>query len=94
MQITIVESLHLSTMAISYHIHFATYSNGKKNVTYLIPSTIWKLVYINYVATYFDFSFVEDTLKDYLRDVFKRVKAWYGGSFIESHSYFYRVPFV
>jgi hypothetical protein len=33
LQITIVESLHLSTMAISYHIHFATYSNGKKNVT-------------------------------------------------------------
>jgi hypothetical protein len=81
-------------MAISYQIHFVTYSDGKKNVTYLIPSMIWKLVYIIYVVTYLDFPFVEDTLKDYLRDVFKRVKAWYGGSFMESHSYFYRVPFV
>ncbi len=30
LQITIVEFLHLSTMAISYHIHFATYSNAKR----------------------------------------------------------------
>jgi hypothetical protein len=29
----IVESLYLNTMATNYHIHFATYSNGKKNVT-------------------------------------------------------------
>jgi hypothetical protein len=30
---TILESLHLSIMATSYHIHFTTYSNSKKNMT-------------------------------------------------------------
>jgi len=42
MQKTIVESLYLSTIATNYHIHFATYSNGKKSVTQLIPLTAWK----------------------------------------------------
>jgi len=36
----IVESLHLNTMATSYNIHFATYSNVKKQITQLIPTIV------------------------------------------------------
>jgi hypothetical protein len=61
-------------MATSYHIRFTTYSNAKKNMTQLIPSTMWKLVYTNYVGAYFDFPFVEDTLKDHMQDALKELK--------------------
>jgi hypothetical protein len=71
---TIVKSLHLNIMATSYHIHFTTYSNGKKNMTQFIPSTVWKLIYTNYVGAYLDFPFVEDALKDHLQDAFKEFK--------------------
>ncbi len=74
MQGTIVKCLHLSIMVTSYHIHFTTYSNGKKNMTQLIPSTVWKLIYTNYVGAYLDFPFMEDTLKDHLQDVLKEFK--------------------
>ncbi len=73
-QRAIVESLYLSTMAINHHIHFATYSNGKKNVTQLIPLAVWKLVYIDYVVTYFDSPFTKDTLRDHFQDVLKELK--------------------
>jgi hypothetical protein len=44
----IVESLHLSTMAVSYNKHFASYNKGKKHVIQLIPFVVWKQVYIDY----------------------------------------------
>ncbi len=74
MQRTIVESLYLDTMARNYHIHFATYSTSKKNMTQLIPLTVWKSIYTEYVATYLDFPFTEDTLKDHFQDALKELK--------------------
>ncbi len=44
----IVESLHLSTMAISYHLQFANYKMGKKQVIQLIPIFMWNQVYVYY----------------------------------------------
>ncbi len=76
MQGTIVESLHLSIMATSDHIRFTTYYNGKKNMTQLIPSMVWKLIYTSYVGAYLDFSFVEDKLHDHFERCFQRVKYW------------------
>jgi hypothetical protein len=61
-------------MVTSYHIHFTTHSNGTKNMTQLIPSMVWKLIYTNYVGAYLDFPFMEDTLKDHLQDVLKEFK--------------------
>ncbi len=85
MQKTIVESLHSSIMAMSYHIHFATYFSGNKNVTQLIPSTTWKSIYINYiVVVYIDFPFIEDTLNDCLWVVLKEMKI---DNFNEERSY-------
>jgi hypothetical protein len=42
-----------------------------KRMTQFIPSTVWKLVYTNYVGAYLDFPFVEDALKDHLRYALK-----------------------
>jgi hypothetical protein len=52
MQKTIVEFLHLSTMAINYNTHFATYSNVKNQVTHLIPMIFWKTTYNDHVIVY------------------------------------------
>jgi hypothetical protein len=48
----LVESLHLSTMATSYNLHFVAYNTSKKHVTQLIPTIVWKQIYINYQKTY------------------------------------------
>jgi len=40
-QKTIVESLHLNTMAISYNTHFLAYFSVKKQVTQLILMVVW-----------------------------------------------------
>jgi hypothetical protein len=39
-------------MVVSYTGHFATYSIGKKQVTQVIPSAIWKNVYLDYQNEY------------------------------------------
>jgi len=52
-------------METSYNLHFANYSLSKQ-VTQLIPTTMWKQVYINYQTTYFDSYLVEETFKDQL----------------------------
>jgi hypothetical protein len=41
-----------STLAISYNIHFVTYSSSKKQLTQLIPIAIWKVVYQDSQKTY------------------------------------------
>jgi hypothetical protein len=51
----------------------------------LIPSIVWKSIYINYiVVVYLDFPFIENTLNDHLRDVFKEMKI---DKFNETRSY-------
>jgi hypothetical protein len=40
----IIDSAHLSALVSSYNVHFAAYSEGRKQVTQLIPSKVWKLV--------------------------------------------------
>ncbi len=64
MQKTIVESLHLSTMATNYNAHFATYFGVKNQITHLILVIVWKLAYNEYVIVYPNSPFHEDTLKD------------------------------
>jgi hypothetical protein len=43
-------------------------------VTQLIPLMVWKSIYTDYVATYLDFPFTEDTLKDHVQDALKELK--------------------
>jgi hypothetical protein len=35
---------------------------------------VWKSIYTDYVATYLDFPFIEDTLKDHFQDVLQELK--------------------
>jgi hypothetical protein len=67
-QRTIVESLHLSTMATSYNTHFVTYSSV---ITQLIPTAVWKAMYNDYVIAYSNSPFHDDTLKDWFARCFK-----------------------
>ncbi len=48
----LVDSISLNTMATSYHLHFANYSLGKKQVIQLISITMLKQVYIDYQTIY------------------------------------------
>jgi hypothetical protein len=53
-------------MATSYNLHFANYSLSKKHVSQLIPTTMWKQLYIDYQTTYLDSYLMEETLEDQL----------------------------
>ena len=44
----IVESLHLSGLVASYNVYFAKYCKGRKQVTQLVPSLMWKEVFKEY----------------------------------------------
>ncbi len=44
-------------------------------MTQLIPLAVWKSVYTDYVATYFDSPFTKHTSKDYFQDALKELKA-------------------
>ena len=70
----IVDSVVLSWLVSSYTMHFATYSNGRKNVTQLVPGKVWKLVYEQFLREHPGSKFVEDTLKDRLRKTLKELK--------------------
>jgi uncharacterized protein YaaW (UPF0174 family) len=61
-------------MVVSYTGHFAKYSIGKKQVTQVIPSAIWKNVYLDYQKEYPNSTIAEETLKDWLRDTLKELK--------------------
>lgn len=67
----IVESLHLNTMAVSYHLQFANYKIGEKKWfdKFLFLCGI-KLMYITQAA-YLDSVCVKGTLKDDLCDKWK-----------------------
>ena len=60
----IVDSLHLLCLVASCNVHFAKYCKGRKQVTQLVPSLVWKEVFKEYKDHYTNSSFVEDTLKD------------------------------
>ena len=64
----IVASDHLSTLISSYNVHFAEYSTGRKNVTQVIPSLVWKNVYSDYIKIYPNSTFKETTLKERIRE--------------------------
>jgi hypothetical protein len=44
----ILESFHMNAMAANYHWHFVIYSKNNKQVTQLISSLVWKVVYGEY----------------------------------------------
>jgi hypothetical protein len=61
-------------MVIFYNLHFANYNLGKKHVTQLIPTIVWKQVYIDYQTTYLDSYYTEKTFKDRLQDTLKELE--------------------
>ncbi len=44
----IVDYVHLSSMVAPHNHHFIFYSRDMSNVTQLIPSQVWKVVYKDY----------------------------------------------
>ena len=70
----IVDSSVFSSLVSSYTTHFATYSNGRTNVTQLVSEKVWKLVYEQFLREHPGSKFAEDTLKDRLRETLKELK--------------------
>jgi hypothetical protein len=60
----LVNSIQFNTMVTSYNLHFVNYSLGKKQITQLIPTLVWKQVYTDYQTAYLDSYLTEKTLKD------------------------------
>ena len=69
-----VESIHLSTLLASYNQHFAKYSEGRKNVSQLIPGAVWRLVYKDFCGAYPNAQFSEETLKKKVSEELKSAK--------------------
>jgi hypothetical protein len=67
----IVDFVHLSSMATSYNHHFMLYSRDMNNVTQLIPSQVWKVVYKDYKKQFSDSKFHFKSLKDRLQECLK-----------------------
>jgi uncharacterized protein YaaW (UPF0174 family) len=61
-------------MDVSYTSHFATYNIGKKQVIQVIPSVVWRNVYLNYQKEYPNSTIAEETLKDWLHNTLKELK--------------------
>ena len=76
----IVESLHIRAMAASYKHHIALYSKDREQVNQIIPSAVWKGVYAQYLKQFPNSPFVEETLKDRLRETVKEMQA---GKYVE-----------
>jgi hypothetical protein len=55
-----MKSIQLNTLAVVYNLHFRQYSKGKKKVTQLILSAIWKSVYATYKSRYSNCTFEEE----------------------------------
>jgi hypothetical protein len=70
----IVDFVHLNSLAISYNHHFMLYSWHRKNVTQLVLSHVWKIVYVIYKLNFLDFVFQEESLKDKLWNTLKELK--------------------
>ncbi len=61
-------------MVILYNLHFANYNLDKKQITQLIPTIMWKQIYIDYQVIHLDSYIVKKTLKDKLQDILKELK--------------------
>ena len=70
----IVISVVLSSLVVAYTTHFAAYSRGKTSVSQLVPRKVWKLVYDQFLCEHHGCKFVEETLKDRLRETLKELK--------------------
>jgi hypothetical protein len=70
----LVDYVQFNTMVISYNLHFANYSLGKKHVTQFIPIIVWKQVYMDYQTAYLYSYLMEKTFKDRLRDTLKELE--------------------
>jgi hypothetical protein len=66
--------IRLNTMVILYNLHFANYNLDKKQITQLIPTIMWKQIYIDYQVIHLDSYIVKKTLKDKLQDILKELK--------------------
>jgi hypothetical protein len=69
-----VESIHLSTLLAAHGRHFAKYSEGRTNVTQLVPKVVWRSVYKEFLEVYPSFEFAEETLKKKLTDEIKSLR--------------------
>ena len=69
-----MDSIVFSSLVSLYTTHFATYNSGRTNVTQLVPGKVWKLVYEQFLREHPGSKFVEDTLKDKLREILKELK--------------------
>jgi hypothetical protein len=63
----IIDSEHPSTLIASYNRHFSKYSERRVKVTQVVPSSVWKSVYKDYLEVYPLSSFKENNLKDRVR---------------------------
>lgn len=71
----VVDSVHLATLSASYAIHFARYSKDRKQASkQTIPSSVWRLVYKDYIGAHPTSVFTEDTLKGRLRECLEELK--------------------
>jgi uncharacterized protein YifE (UPF0438 family) len=71
----IINSDHLSTLISGYQVHFAAYSSRRiKAVTQLIPGTVWKAMYKDYLEQYPDSSFKESNLKERVRETLNELE--------------------
>jgi hypothetical protein len=70
----VIDFIQLNTMAMSYNLHFANYSLGKKHVTQLILVVVWKQVYTDYQTNHLDSYLAKETFKDQLWDTLKELK--------------------
>jgi len=71
---TMMNFIQHNTMATFYNVHFMNYIMGRKQVTQLTPTILWKQIYLYYQTTYPNSTFVEKTLEDHLCNTLKKLK--------------------
>ena len=64
----------MSSLVATYTTYFATYSRGNTNVIQLVPGKVWKLVYDQFLCKHPGSKFAEETLKDKLWKILKKLK--------------------
>ncbi len=57
-----------------YDVHFATYIISEKHAIQLCPHVVSKTIYQNYLKAYPKTMFVDETLKDHLKETLKKLK--------------------
>jgi hypothetical protein len=69
-----MDFMYLNFMAASYNHHFVLSNWDMTNVTNLIPSQVWKVVYKDYKKQFLDSKFHPKSLKDRLQKCLKELK--------------------